>query len=130
LNHVKASIQVEKCYEQMFYTKLSRWKEEDEYRIVRPLTDCEYYKPDVMRTITTPMDMNTYLFEFSLDCVESVTFGTNMSYQNKNVLLKLAKARRHKGKNCCKRNWKIIVDVTLAVQRIDDNEKRCSGQTN
>ena len=82
------SIQVEKCHDQMFYTKLSRWNDEKEYRIVRPLIDCECYKPDLNRTPRTPMDMETYLFDFSLDCIESVAFGANMCYKNKERIMK------------------------------------------
>lgn len=81
-------IQPESLKEQMFYRKLSRWIDEEEYRIVRPLIDCYDYQPDLNRTPRTPMDMKTYLFEFSLDCVESVTFGANMCYKNKKRIMK------------------------------------------
>lgn len=58
--------------EQMFFTKTSRWVDEKEWRLVRPLADCPTWEP-----LTDKMhrDRRIHLFEFSLDCVLSVTFG-------------------------------------------------------
>lgn len=70
--------------ERMFFTKISRWRFEEEYRMVRSLADHrDWHWLDNRRH----RDLNIYLFDFSLDCIESVTFGACMPAENKKKIL-------------------------------------------
>lgn len=55
--------------------KTNHWEYEKEYRVVRSLTESENYKPRVQRT--SFRDKSVYLFDISLDCINSVIFGVN-----------------------------------------------------
>jgi hypothetical protein len=78
-------IQQESFNEQMFYRKVSRWQDEREYRVVRPFSDLKDYIP---RANKPHRDTRLHLFDFSLDCVTSVTFGASMSNENKERIMK------------------------------------------
>lgn len=79
----KGEIPFEVLQNEFFFKKTSRWKDEQEYRLVRPLTDYPGYKPI---SKYSHRDENRYLFEFSLECISSVIFGANMSIENKKVI--------------------------------------------
>jgi len=64
----------------MFFTKSARWGNESEWRMVRPLADHRWWHP---KTDFAHRDREKYLFPFSLDCVQSVTFGACMLPQNR-----------------------------------------------
>lgn len=74
--------------DEIIFKKTLRWKEEQEYRIIRPLTDCPYYKP---MSNYSHRDNLIYLFDFSLDCVESIIFGACMSAQIKKIIVDYCK---------------------------------------
>jgi len=63
----------------MFFKKNRRWCDEHEWRMVRPLED----HPKWRRAKEVHRDRRLYLFDFSLDCVQSITFGACMSPKNK-----------------------------------------------
>lgn len=71
--------------EKLFFNKVSRWRYEEEYRIVRPLSDSDHkelpYKPRERDT------EGRYLFDFSLDCIESITFGAYMAIEKKKEIM-------------------------------------------
>jgi hypothetical protein len=67
---------LEAVNEQMFFTKTSRWADEEEWRLVRPLADCSTWTP---LTDKAHRDRRVHSFEFSLNCVQSVTFGACMA---------------------------------------------------
>ena len=70
--------------EKMFFTKTSRWQFEEEYRIVRSLADHkDWHWLDNRRH----RDLNIYRFDFSLDCIESVTFGACMPVETKKKII-------------------------------------------
>lgn len=77
-------IPLDKLHEEFFYKKTARWQDEDEYRLVRPLTDSPDYRPRLART--PHRDEKRYLFDFSLDCIESIIFGAHMSPGNKQLI--------------------------------------------
>jgi len=66
--------------EKMFFTKTSRWKCEQEYRLVRKLADCPGLEPLDNKYHRAP---RIHLFDFSLDCIESVAFGACMPREKK-----------------------------------------------
>jgi len=55
--------------------KTDHWEYEKEYRVVRSLAESENYRPRTQRT--SFRDLSLYLFDFSLDCINSVVFGVN-----------------------------------------------------
>ena len=69
---------------QLFYTKISRWAEEKEYRMVRKLSDNPTWRPVDSRP---HRDQNRYLFDFSLDCINRVIFGACMKPANKRRIM-------------------------------------------
>lgn len=73
---------------QMFFTKTSRWNYEEEYRMVRRLSDNTNWHRLKNRA---HRDRNVYLFDFSLDCIVSVTFGACMSLENKEIIIDACK---------------------------------------
>lgn len=81
-------IQLEMFKDLMFFRKLSRWNTEEEYRIVRPFSDLPDYKP---LTNKAHRDTRVHLFKFSLDCIESVTFGACMSLANRESIKEACK---------------------------------------
>lgn len=84
LTDVQSNISLERFNEELFYNKISRWQNEIEYRVVRPLTDFPGYRPLTNRP---HRDDNIYLFDFDLNCIESVTFGACMSAENKKAIM-------------------------------------------
>jgi len=74
--------------EQMFFTKISRWRYEEEYRMVRRLSDNTNWQRLKNRAHRDP---KVYLFDFSLDCIVSVTFGACMSLENKGKIIEACK---------------------------------------
>ncbi|MBW7989492.1 MAG: DUF2971 domain-containing protein [Planctomycetes bacterium] len=74
---------------QTFFTKTSRWKDEEEYRLVRRLSDNPCWQSLEHKA---HRDRNVYLFDFSLDCIESVTFGACMSLENKKKIMEACKS--------------------------------------
>ena len=56
--------------------KTNHWEYEKEYRVVRSLAESENYKPRTQRTSFRDRS-SLYLFDFSLDCINSVVFGVN-----------------------------------------------------
>jgi len=74
--------------DKVFYTKLSHWTTEQEYRMVRPFSDLPGYKPISNKA---HRDDAVYLFDFPLDCIGSVTFGACMSFQKKQRIIDACK---------------------------------------
>jgi len=68
--------------EWLFFRKLSRWKSEREYRMVRPFSDLPDYRP-VKNKPHRDSRCESLLFDFSLDCVELVVFGASISRENR-----------------------------------------------
>jgi len=81
----KEQIKLEMFNDIMFYKKLSRWVSEQEYRMVHPFSDLPSYMP---LSNKAHRDDRLHLFEFSLDCIESVTFGACMSFENRERIRK------------------------------------------
>lgn len=79
-------ISLDKLKAEIFFKKLKRWEAEEEYRIVRELNDLPNYAQLDDRS---HRDSNVYLFDFSLECVSSVTFGACMSVENKKKIIDL-----------------------------------------
>ena len=84
LTNDEGQIQLEIFKDLMFYRKLSRWETEQEYRIVRPFSDLSNYKPLANKAHRDTE--RVHLFEFSLNCIESITFGACMSLENKELI--------------------------------------------
>ncbi len=74
-----------KANEKFFFTKTSRWEFEKEYRMVRPLSGYPGWEPLSNRFHRDREGV--YCFNFSLDCMESVTFGACMSVENKKEIM-------------------------------------------
>ncbi|MBN2138313.1 MAG: DUF2971 domain-containing protein [Sedimentisphaerales bacterium] len=75
----------ERVNEILFFTKTSRWKDEKEYRMVRDLSDDSGWKA---KGATYHRDQDgIYLFDFSLDCIESVTCGAFMPVEKKSKIM-------------------------------------------
>ncbi len=72
--------------EYLFFKKINRWEHEQEYRMVRPLSDYSDYRGPIQNI--SHRDDKVYLFEFPLDCIESIVFGTYMSVENKRLIMK------------------------------------------
>ncbi len=81
----KGQIKLEMFNDLMFYRKLSRWVAEQEYRMVRPFSDLPSYVP---LSNKAHRDERLHLFEFSVDCIESVTFGACMSFESRERIRK------------------------------------------
>ena len=88
LTDVQSNISLKRFNEEMFYNKVSRWKSEVEYRLVRALTDYPGYQP---LKNTPHRDHKPYVFNFDLNCIESVIFGTCMSAENKKAIMSFCK---------------------------------------
>jgi len=73
------NIPLEQIYSNFFFKKTSRWKDEREWRMVRPVDDRNNFDIKDSKQI--------YLFDFSLDCIEAIIFGAMMSVKNK-ILIK------------------------------------------
>lgn len=70
-------------YKKIFFTKTNRWRDEGEYRIVRPLKDKKN-------------KLKKSLFEFKISYITDVIFGVSMSVENK---LKIKKLCANENKN-------------------------------
>lgn len=70
--------------EQLFYTKTSRWAYEKEYRMVRPFADLPGWD---LSDDKAHRDRRLHLFDFSLECLVSVTFGACMAIANKRRIM-------------------------------------------
>ena len=79
-------ILLEILHDELFFKKTSRWSHEHEYRMVRPLTDCDQYQPPETRYAYT--DTNVYLFDFSFECVSSIGLGANMAPEKKSLIVR------------------------------------------
>ena len=82
--------------------KTDHWDYEKEFRVVRPLADHPKYQP--RNEISVAIDRELYLFDFSLDCLSSVTFGVNTKSEIKREIL-----------NAC-RNEKIVFYQAILIQ--------------
>jgi hypothetical protein len=76
--------------DRMFFTKTSRWEHEREYRMVRTLADYPGWGP-LPDKFHRDRD-NIYLFEFPIDCIETVTFGACMPGGKKRRIIDACKA--------------------------------------
>ena len=87
-------IPLKQMYDKIFFKKTSRWKDEKEWRMVRPICGRDDFD------IKDPQKI--YLFDFSLDCVEAIIFGAMMSVKNKTFI-----------KDCCKHRklsfWQSVI---------------------
>ena len=97
-------IHLEKMYDNYFFKKSSRWKDEQEWRMVRPI----YERDDF--DIKDPQ--KKYLFDFDLDCIEAIIFGAMMSVKNKIFI-----------KDCCK-NHKISFWQSVIVRNVKGRDGR------
>lgn len=75
-------------YRQLFYNKSNRWEDESEFRLVRPLRDCPYFKPFKNSSYR---DQNIYLFDFSLECISAIAFGAHMAVEHKKFIIEKCK---------------------------------------
>ncbi len=91
-------------YDKFFFKKTSRWKDEQEWRMARPI--CERDDFD----IKDPQKI--YLFDFSLDCIEAIIFGAMMPVKNKIFI-----------KDCCK-NQKISFWQSVIIRNEKDRYGR------
>jgi len=89
---------LDRVNEYMFFTKTTRWKEEEEWRLVRPLAECPNWMP---LTDKTHRDLRVHLFEFSLDCVLSVTFGACMTGENRRRIMEACKGTDIEFRQAC-----------------------------
>jgi len=79
-------IKLEILQKELFFKKTSRWKDEQEYRLVRSLSDSVSYKPP--KANLSYRDDEIYLFDFPLQGINSVVFGVHMSIRNKRLIMK------------------------------------------
>ena len=77
-------IPLDVLHNELFFKKTSRWKHEEEYRMVRPLSDCPDYQPP--KTMYPYTDITPYLFDFTWDCISAIIVGANMSSDNKRLV--------------------------------------------
>jgi hypothetical protein len=82
-------INISQLNHELFFNKVSRWKLEDEYRLVRPLSDCPTYKPPLRNYADT--DTNVYLFHFDISCINSVIIGASMTIEKKIKFIEFSK---------------------------------------
>ncbi len=85
LVNVSGIISLETLQNEFFFKKTSRWKDEQEYRLIRPLSDLDSYKPPQVNL--SYRDEKIYLFDFHLDCISSVIFGVHMSIESKKSIM-------------------------------------------
>lgn len=118
-------IPLEALHNELFYKKTSRWKHEDEYRMVRPLTDCPDYQPPRTRYAYT--DVGVYLFPFTWDCVASVVLGANMSPENKSFIAQFCEDHNiplHQAHVVRDHNDRFGKLGAVILLRIDDSESK------
>jgi hypothetical protein len=80
----KEEIHVQTLIDGLFYKKTAIWRNENEYRMVRPLTDCPDYRAP--KSNYPYSDSNIYLFHFDWEYVNSIIMGAMMSKENKRVI--------------------------------------------
>jgi len=97
-------IPLEQVYDKFFFKKTSRWKDEREWRMVRPI--CERDDFD----IKDPQKI--YPFDFDLDCIEAIIFGAMMSVKNKKFI-----------KDCFK-NYKLSFWQSVTIRNENDRDGR------
>ncbi len=97
-------IRLEQMYDKVFFKKSSWWKDEREWRMVRPLHEIDDFD------IKEPQKI--YLFDFSLDCIEAIIFGAMMSVKNKIFI-----------KDCCK-NHKLSFWQSVIIRNENDRGDR------
>lgn len=85
----EGQIQLKMFNDLMFYRKLLRWKTEQEYRMVRPFSDLPDYTP--LNNKAHRDTDRVHLFELSLDCIESVSFGACMLLENRESIKEACK---------------------------------------
>jgi hypothetical protein len=68
----------ENNFQNVFLKKSNEWAYEQEYRVVLPLRKASEVKDDKF-----------HLFEFNKKSVKSITFGCEMSQENKNIIMEL-----------------------------------------
>ena len=78
-------IPIQVIHDELFFKKTSRWKDEHEYRMIRPLSDHPDYKPPKINLSYT--DVNKYLFPFSWECVSSIILGASMLQEKKDKII-------------------------------------------
>ena len=100
----------EYIYETLFFSKSNRWEHEHEYRIVRKLSDHENFTPinKVHRN-----QNSIYLFDFPLECIDSIAFGAQMTIANKIKII-----------NACKNMDIQYYQSVVFKDEIDRNGKR------
>jgi hypothetical protein len=82
-------ISMEIIRNELLLKKTSRWKNEQEYRIIRPLTDHPNYRtPKENRPYT---DSEKYTFPFSWECVSSIIVGASMTQSKKKQVLQICR---------------------------------------
>ncbi|MFA5271637.1 MAG: DUF2971 domain-containing protein [Candidatus Omnitrophota bacterium] len=79
-----------KIRDSVFLRKTKHWKYEEEYRIVRPLSECEDYQPPMARTSYRD-DKRIYCFPLSLSCIVNIAFGINTSREIKRKIIESCK---------------------------------------
>lgn len=73
---------------EFFFRKTSRWEDENEYRMIRPLQNLPDYVPKGNRP---HRDDRIHLFDFSLECIHSVIFGACMAGKKKEMIVEFCK---------------------------------------
>jgi len=71
--------------DKLFFKKTSRWSHENEYRMIRPLEDAQNYSGPKSNRVHR--DDSVFLFNFSLDWIDTIAFGAHMSIKNKKIIL-------------------------------------------
>lgn len=72
---------------ELFLTKTAHWKEEQEYRIVRPLAEHPDYREPMERK--SYRDKKTYLFDYDPSSIAAIIFGAAMAGDKKKEIFEL-----------------------------------------
>lgn len=72
---------------ELFLTKTLHWKDEKEYRIVRPLAEHRQYQDP--KEHKSYRDDKLYVFEYDPSSIAAIIFGAAMSSKNKRAILEL-----------------------------------------
>ncbi len=99
-------IPIKVLHDELFFKKTVRWKYENEYRMIRPLSDYSGYKHPETNYVYT--DTNTYLFPFDFDSVASIILGASMSQENKTRIIDI-----------CEKN-NIVLHQSYIVRNVKD----------
>jgi len=111
LASLSGAIPLDVLQSELFFKKTSRWKDEQEYRLVRNLTDCPEYTPKANHSYR---DDSVYLFDFSLECINDIIFGASMSVENKRKII-----------NAC-RGQDIHFWQAVIIRDVPDDKERIS----